>query len=173
MNKRILITYATRGGTTASVAIAIGQILAREGFSVDVLPVGVIKNVEIYSAIIAGSSVRNGNWLPEAIDFLGAHRDALKTRPTALYTVCMTAAEPTPESQAELESYTQPLLDVIQPFSIGYFAGQLDLNERNIIERARVTIKGLPRGDHRDWGAVRDWTLGLTTTLDPLHTEIA
>lgn len=168
MSTRVLVTYATRGESTASVAIAIGRILAADGIRVDVLPVGVIKSVEIYSAVIVGSGVHNGVWLPEATDFVEEHAPAMQQKPLAVFTVCMMAVDDSLENQPEIESYTEPLLSVVKPFSVGCFAGRLDLSERNLLKRARVTIKGLPRGDHRDWPSIHQWTLGLETVIAPV-----
>ena len=39
MNNRILVTYATRAGSTAEVAAAIAETLAARGYAVDVKPV--------------------------------------------------------------------------------------------------------------------------------------
>jgi len=168
MNTRVLVTYATRGESTASVAVAIGRILAADGVNVDVLPVGVIKSAEIYSAVVVGSGIRNGAWLPEAVDFVREHSAVLRNKPLALFTVCMSVADPAPESQREVETYLDPLLNIAQPFSVGYFAGRLEPSQHNLLERARVTLKGLPTGDHRDWTAIHDWTLGLEGVIAPI-----
>ena len=39
MDNRILVTYATRAGSTAEVAAAIAETLAARGYAVDVKPV--------------------------------------------------------------------------------------------------------------------------------------
>ena len=39
MNKRVLVTYATRAGSTAEIAQAIAGTLAARGYAVDVKPV--------------------------------------------------------------------------------------------------------------------------------------
>ncbi len=38
MNEKTLVTYASRTGSTAGVAQAIGQVLVESGAQVDVLP---------------------------------------------------------------------------------------------------------------------------------------
>src|SRR5262245_37997871 len=70
MPKHISVTYATRAGSTAEVAAAIGQSLAAHGFSVEVKPIKENPAVEHYDAILIGSAVRMGQWLPEAVKFV-------------------------------------------------------------------------------------------------------
>jgi hypothetical protein len=45
MNNKILVTYASRFGSTAGVAEAIGKTLAENGMNVDVLPMREVKNL--------------------------------------------------------------------------------------------------------------------------------
>jgi menaquinone-dependent protoporphyrinogen IX oxidase len=45
MSKNILVTYASRTGFTATVAEAIGQVLAEHGAQVDVLPMQAVKDI--------------------------------------------------------------------------------------------------------------------------------
>ena len=70
MNDRILVTYATRAGSTAEVAAACAETLAARGYAVDVKPVKEKTQLTGYSAVVLGSAIRMGDWLPEA-----DHRD--------------------------------------------------------------------------------------------------
>lgn len=45
MNNRILVTYASRAGSTAGLAEAIGKTLIERGSQVDVLPMQVVKDL--------------------------------------------------------------------------------------------------------------------------------
>ena len=70
MPNRILVTYASRAGTTAEVAEAIARTLTQEGAQVDVLPMNSVKDLSPYQAVVAGSAIRGSKWLPEAIQFV-------------------------------------------------------------------------------------------------------
>ena len=50
MNKKILVTYASRAGSTAGVAEAIGKTLTGKGLQVDVLPMEAVKDLASYKA---------------------------------------------------------------------------------------------------------------------------
>lgn len=58
MNNKILVTYASRAGSTAEVAEAIGKTLAETGVQVDVIPMQAVKDLSPYQAIVAGSAIR-------------------------------------------------------------------------------------------------------------------
>lgn len=58
MNQRILVTYATRAGSTAEVAAAIGESLAARGYAVEVKSVKEKPGVAGYSAVVLGSAIR-------------------------------------------------------------------------------------------------------------------
>ena len=89
MNKRILITYATKAGSTVDIAVAIGQTLYARGFLVDVKPVKENPVLKGYQAVLMGSAIRMGSWLPEAVDFVKTNQQALNKMPVALFTVHM------------------------------------------------------------------------------------
>ncbi|MBK7316822.1 flavodoxin domain-containing protein [Candidatus Villigracilis affinis] len=70
MNNKILVTYASRFGSTEGVAKSIGKTLAENGAKVDVLPMRDVKDLSPYDAVVAGSAVNGGAWLPEAMQFV-------------------------------------------------------------------------------------------------------
>lgn len=77
MTKRILVTYASQTGFTPGVAEMIGNTMADDNLEVNVLPMDEVKDVALYDAVVAGSGIQAGAWLPEAIDFIRANRQQL------------------------------------------------------------------------------------------------
>jgi menaquinone-dependent protoporphyrinogen oxidase len=55
----MLVTYATRIGSTAGVAEAIGRELTARGALVDVLPMEAVEEIAPYQAVVAGSAIRD------------------------------------------------------------------------------------------------------------------
>jgi menaquinone-dependent protoporphyrinogen oxidase len=90
MSNKILVTYASRFGSTTGVAEAIGKTLAEQGVRVEVLPMKEVIDLAAYQAVVAGSAINGGEWLPEALQFVQAHQAELRNKPFAAFLVCMT-----------------------------------------------------------------------------------
>ena len=81
INNKVLITYASRAGSTAEIAEAIGKTLSQRGTQVEVLPMQDVKDLSVYGAVAAGSAMRSSKWLPEAMQFITTHRAVLSQKP--------------------------------------------------------------------------------------------
>jgi menaquinone-dependent protoporphyrinogen oxidase len=171
MMSKILVTYASRAGSTAGVAEAIGKTLTENGTQVDVLPMKDVRDLTPYWAVVAGSAIRGAKWLPEAMQFLQTHQVALSHKPFATFMVCITLAMPKAENYRDgLKDWMKPVREMVRPVSEGYFAGALDFSKLPItpnilLMRLAVALGIFPQGDHRDWTAIRIWASSLTTKL--------
>jgi menaquinone-dependent protoporphyrinogen oxidase len=171
MSKRILVTYASRAGSTAGIAEAIGKTLSEGGALVDVLPMNDVNDLSVYEAVVAGSAIRGSKWLPEAVQFIQTHRSTLAQKRFAMFTVCITMAMKNAENyRAGVLGWVAPVRALVKPMSEGLFAGMLDFsklpfNWDTLMLRLSVALGVFPRGDHRDWNAVRAWAEGLKPVL--------
>jgi menaquinone-dependent protoporphyrinogen oxidase len=171
MSKKILVTYASRTGTTAGVADAIGKTLSENGLTVDVLPVRQVKNIEQYDAVVAGSSIQAAKWQPEAMEFITTNKAILNKKPFAAFQVCMTLAMPGAEKYRQgVMEWMEPVRQIVRPVQEGFFAGKLDLKEIKSIGdklkfRISVWMGVWKKGDHRDWVAIKSWAESLNHVL--------
>jgi menaquinone-dependent protoporphyrinogen oxidase len=165
VENRILVAYASRAGSTGEVAEAIGKVLCEGGAAVDVRRAKEVTDVSGYRAVIVGSGVYMGQWMSEAIKFVEAHQDALSRAPVAYFTVCLTMREDTDENRREVAAYLDPLREVVQPTSVGLFAGRLDCSNLPFLYRLIAKAMGSAEGDFRDWEAIRAWAGELVPLL--------
>lgn len=162
MNK-ILVTYASHTGAAAGVAEAIGKVLLEKGALVDVLPMKDVSDLHAYQAVVVGSAINGGTWLPEALDFIKVHQAELTRKPCAVFLVCMTLAMTNGEQyRSHVSSWLAPVRALIKPVSEGLFAGTLDIEKipswgDRIKFRLSVLLGVWKEGDHRDWSAIRAW----------------
>jgi menaquinone-dependent protoporphyrinogen oxidase len=169
--EKILVTYASRAGSTAEVAEAIGQTLRESGAQVDVRPMQAVEDLAAYRAVVAGSAIRGGKWLPEAMQFMHAHQAELARRPCATFMVCITLGMRNGEKYRDgLRDWMAEARSLARPVSEGMFAGVLDFSKvpltfNTLLMRLMVLIGVFPRGDHRDWGAIRAWAESLAPQL--------
>jgi menaquinone-dependent protoporphyrinogen oxidase len=171
MTDKILVAYASQAGSTKSVAEAIGQTLVECGAAVDVLPMKDVKDLTPYRAVVAGSAIHGGKWLPEAMQFMRSRRAGLNQKPFAAFLVCITMGMSNAEQyRPGLAKWLEPVRAQVRPISEGYFAGALDFNKipwsfNKLLMQAAVAFGALPKGDYRDWEAVRAWASELAEKL--------
>lgn len=171
MTGTILVAYASRTGTTAGVAEAIGRTLAEGGAQVEVRPMQEVGDLAPYAAVVAGSAIQGQSWLPEAVQFVQAHRTELVQRPVAIFTVCMTMAMRNAANyRAGVLEWVQPVRALVQPVSEGLFAGALDIGKTpSFGDRFKFRLSVLSgvwkEGDHRDWAAIRAWAQEIALRL--------
>jgi len=168
---KLLVTYASRTGSTAETAWEIARVLAENGTLVDVTPMDFVADVASYAAVIAGSPIQGRQWLPEALRFVSRHRSELQTIPFATFTLCLTLAMKDGEQYRPLvREWLAPVRSLVRPVSEGLFAGMLDISRipsagDRLKFRLSVLFGVWKQGDHRDREAMRRWARELRDTL--------
>jgi menaquinone-dependent protoporphyrinogen oxidase len=171
MTNKILVTYASRFGATAGVAEAIAKTLAEHGAQIDVLPMKEVKDLTPYRAVVAGSAINGGAWLPEAMQFIQARHAELQQKPFAAFLVCMTLSMKNAGNfHSHVATWLDPVRTLVRPVSEGLFAGTLDIRKMpSFGDRLKFRLSVLfgfwKEGDHRDWNAIHDWAEKLYPLL--------
>ena len=154
----VLVSYATKHGSTQEVAEAIAETLDAHGIDVDVLPARRVTGVEPYDAVVLGGALYMGRWHRDALRLLRRHADALHRRPLALF-----AMGPMSLEARELESARRQLehslhsVPHLSPVSTAVFGGVVDPSELHF------PFNHMPPADARDWDAIRAWAEELAT----------
>lgn len=166
-SKRILVTFASRSGTTAGVADVIGETLSANGMAVDIHPMQTVHNLTHYDAVIAGSAIRFDSWLPEAKQFINQHQTLLAQMPVATFLTCLAlgiSSDDQRESarQKAHQQWMRPIREQVSPVSEGLFAGALNLGKLpelhyRLIFRLPVMLGLFKEKDYRDWDAIQQW----------------
>lgn len=171
MDNKILVTYATRTGSTEGVAEAISKTLREHGAQADVIPMQAVTDLASYQGVVAGSAIQNQQWLPEAVQFVQTYRAELNQKTFAMFAVCMTLAMKNGESyRPQISDWLSPVRRLVRPVSEGIFAGVLDISKiPSFGDRLKFRLSVLfgvwSEGDHRDWDAIRTWADSLSTQL--------
>ena len=158
--KRVLVAYASKYGSTGGVADAIAKELCAAGVNTDVTLIKNAGNLAAYQAVVVGTAIYMGKWMPEAMEFVEKNREVLRRVPVAYFQVCMNLVEPTEKKRAEVRAFMDPVLKAapeIKPVGMGMFTGAMDYGNVSWPMKMILKSKGSQEGDFRDWNAIRAW----------------
>ena len=166
MTAKVLVAYASRFGSTQGVAEEVGRVLEEYGLQVDVLPAAEVQDISAYQAVVAGSAINSGEWLPEGMAFLRKHQAQLNQKPFAAFLVCMTLTMKNGAYEQMVSEWMRPVRALVPPVSEGLFAGGLDIRRiPSFGDRVKFRLSVLAgvwsEGDHRDWETIRRWAKTL------------
>jgi menaquinone-dependent protoporphyrinogen oxidase len=163
---KILIAFASRHGSTREIAQELAQELRVAGHSVRVRPIDEVTDIEQYDAAIIGSAVYMGNWLPEARRFVDEHRAHLAGMPIWLFSSGpLGADDPQPKGDP---AHIDALMQATQAHGHRVFIGKLDRSGLGPAERLLARVVKAPKGDFRDWDAIRAWAREIAMALPAL-----
>ncbi len=167
MADRILVAYATRYGSTAEVAEAIGDELRKAGVAVDVRPVSEVQDLSPYRAAIIGSPIYMGKWLPESQVFIERNQQHLRSIPVAYFAVGLTVADGGPEALRKAEASMDQVRMLVNPVDAGIFPGRLESGRLSLPDRTIIKLIRAKTGDFRNWEAVRAWAEAVRSKIAP------
>jgi menaquinone-dependent protoporphyrinogen oxidase len=164
---QILVAYASALGSTQEVAVEIGKMLAGENTSVAVRPVQEIHQIQGVQAILLGSAVQHGNWLPEAIEFIEKQHALLNQVPVALFTVHISNQGDDDTSRRHRQAYLDSIRPMLpNPIDSVFFAGKFDRRGAALLMPGWIA-RFIPTMDFRKWGKIRSWAAAVQPKLLP------
>ena len=160
---RILVTYGTKYGSTAEIATRVGQRLTDAGFDTDVLHANFGIDLAKYDGIVVGSPMYAAAWLPDPSLLLIVNKERVATLPVALFSVGMIDVKHSGKLREEHDAWVEKaFLDEgieLNIIATGVFNGSYSL--RNLPWWMRFVegiLRVTPRGDHRDWQRIQEWS---------------
>lgn len=151
---RVLVTAASRHGTTAGIARVIAGVLRASNLEVDVIAPEAVARIEAYDAVILGSAVYAGHWLEQARDFVVRHQQELEDRPVFLFSSGPLGDPPEPTQEP---GDARAIEESTGAMDQRVFAGRLTQSHLSLPERLTVTAVRAPYGDFRPWDDIADW----------------
>jgi menaquinone-dependent protoporphyrinogen oxidase len=154
----VLVTCASKHGATTEIAEALGRELRARGVDADVVQTAEVDGVAPYDAVVLGSAVYMGRWLPAARAFAERHADELAQRPTWLFSSGPIGEPPHPTEAPALDG----LEERVHARGHRVLAGRLRRSDLSLAERTVARAVKAPEGDFRDWGAVAAFAEEIT-----------
>lgn len=184
-NKRVLIVYGTRYGSTEEISQEIAKTLKEKGLESEIFNLGIEKSknwpqLDDFDGFIIGTSLKINSWKKQVKAFLEINKDIFKGKKFGVFT-CGAYAIAEPEEACEdianrLTKNYKLNADIHQAFG-----GILDFSEDSNVGRTGKTIlktvalglekeKGLTIdkdgcNDFRDWDKIRSFAENFADTL--------
>lgn len=159
----ILVAVASRHGSTHEIAGVIAEELGKRGYAVHVRGAADVEDAAPYDAVIIGSAIYMGNWLPEARHFVERNQARLAQVPVWLFS-SGPLGEEDPQPRGD-PAHLDELMQAAPACGHRIFAGKLDKHSLGIGERLVVRAVKAPEGDFRDWEAIRGWAREIAAAL--------
>jgi menaquinone-dependent protoporphyrinogen oxidase len=163
----VLVTAASRNGATAEIAQAIATALRSNGLSATVEAPESVRAVRGYDAVVLGSAVIAGHWLPAATGFVNRFGSALGARPVWLFS-SGPVGDPSRKLVQKMGADPVDLAGIRTRTSArghAIFPGKLVSEHAPLGQRLALRIfRGL-EGDFRDWARIDQWANEIATDL--------
>lgn len=171
MAQLILVTYATRYGSTQGVAEVIAAKLVEAGCEVDIFAMTEVESIKKYHAVVLGAPLYIGKLHKDTHRFLAQHREMLLMRSVAMFALGPISPDPDEmvgsrgQFDKELAQY-----DWLKPVATEVFVGKYDPAKLNFLHKLLAILPAsplhsLPSSDHRNWADIQMWAQALPAQL--------
>ena len=110
---KVLVTAASKHGTTTEIAEAIADVLRTARLEVDVIEPDAVTTIADYDAVVLGSGVYAGHWMKPAKAFVERHELALRGRTVFLFSSGPIGDPPRPlEDPAEVAAIDETTMAI-------------------------------------------------------------
>ena len=166
MQPTVLVTYATRYGSTEEVARALAESLRESSATVDVLPIPKVRSPERYDAIVLGAPLYLGHVHMDARRFLLEHRAALSQVPLAVFFLGPVRNDEKDWNGARTQvAHEMSKFPWLHPVAHQIFGGRFDPARLGFPFSLIPPLRKMRPTDVRDWPAIRAWAATLADAL--------
>lgn len=164
---RVLVSAASRHGSTAEIAAAIAARLRESGIDADALAPERVEVQSDYDAFVIGSALYAGHWLEPAVELCERLAPVLGGRPVWLFSSGPVGPE---DSSLAKKMWTDPVdLERVRETTGAaehrMLAGKLVRSELSRAQRAALFFFKRLDGDYRDWNEVSAFADEIAATL--------
>ena len=170
---RVLVAYESKHKGTAEIAARIAETLRAADLAVDLRPAADVRDVDEYAAVVLGSGVYAGRWLPAARRTLRHQAGALGERDLWLFSSGPAGNEPAELAKAAPRA-VERAAERLRARDHAVFGGRVPADPRGPFERmvVRTWPKSKPT-DSRDWQAVERWASGIAAAVQRQREPVA
>lgn len=166
MEHLVLVTFATRFGSTAETAQGVARTLRDRGAIAVLQPIREVDSLDRYGAVVLGAALYMGRLHHDARHFLSEYRETLAKMPVALFVPGPIEAREKDwagaQQQLDKELARYPWL---KPVACQVVGGAFDAKNLGFPWKLIPAMRKIPMNDARDWTQIRRWASDLAATL--------
>jgi menaquinone-dependent protoporphyrinogen oxidase len=169
-DKKVLIVYGTRFGSTEGISEKIAALIKEKGIKADIFNLKKTSDKNIptfdrYDGILIGTGIKVGQWTKEVKDFINTHKDALNSFRGAkgFFVSSGFAADPEKYEKIKIE-YAKGALEKagVKVDCFDAFGGLMDFTKSSKMswldkKILKSVAKNDPKLDFNGWNDLRDW----------------
>ena len=159
---RVLVSAASRHGSTAEMATEIAAALSEAGLDAQVVPPDDVSTLDGYDAAVIGSAIYMNSWMAPARDLVDRLADELAAMPVWLFSSGPIGDPPPPSEEPDEMA---DILASTRAREHRIFAGRIDRSQLGLGEKVLTSALRTPEGDYRPWTDVRTWAEGIARDL--------
>ena len=163
--RRVLVTYASKMGSTQEIAEAIGREFETYGIDVIIAPCADDISPEGFDGVIIGSAIYTRRWVKAATKYLKRHAPELDRHRTWLFH-SGPCGEGASEEQVRAPKAVARVIAAHGLSEPATFGGRLDVDHAIGPVSRWMSAEGPLSGDFRDWDRIRAWAVEIAHQLD-------
>jgi menaquinone-dependent protoporphyrinogen oxidase len=161
----ILVAFASRHGNARGIAETIAAELEAGGHHTVFSDVSRVDSLDGFDAVVLGSGLYFGRWLPQSLAFLDRFRPQLATVPVWLFCSGQIGDRP-----IELPPEVRSRRRTIRLMEHRCFPGSLSLAPAGRHDQGDSLVGPHPALALLDWESVRDWARSIGSATVPMPT---
>jgi menaquinone-dependent protoporphyrinogen oxidase len=158
----VLVSAASRHGATQAISHEVARLLRAAGHTARVLDPVEVDTLDGVDALVLGSAVYRGRWMPEARNLAARLEQQLDGRPVWLFS-SGPVGEPARPVGAVPDAVKAGRMTHARDHRV--FNGRLDLATLSRSERLGARRLHAGDGDYRDWHQIRCWATELARQI--------
>ena len=167
MSVSVLVTYASRYGSTREVAERITEIIKTDSLEAEILPCNQVNSLDAYTFIIIGTPFYIGKMLKDAKDFIIRFQKDLASKKVSFF-----ALGPLSDVEKELADTQEQMEEELKqfpwltPLSMEMFGGKYDPQTLRFADKILTLLPASPlykrpASDVRNWEKINRWVKNL------------
>ena len=161
----VAVAYASKYGSTREIAERIAAVLGERGLDARAVPAAEVDDVSSYGAVVLGSAVYMGRWLPDAWKLVRRQRAGLSTMPLWLFSSGPVGEAARHPDEAALPLRVGRAVERLSAREHRTFGGRVAPEPKGFMDRAVARKIPADQRDARDWDAIEGWARGIAQQL--------